>query len=242
MNLNIINNSSYDKLIVTVNGNRLILTKDESTSFYVAGDTADFEVLVLEKSKVFLNWFFAAIDGYIDDESVINDLVCNASFTVKEINSDVTVKLKSVDKRSDKNGYIYNSVYAESDGGFVGSLRYSLTDTQKARKKSLFYYIFVCSWFPLLLIALILLAAEVYFLSAVLAILGFAIAIPSWKKASKVKTFYKSETADRLLNEAVAEIIANGGKPKETVPESKFSKFIYRILDTIFGEKSDKQE
>lgn len=135
MDLSIINNSSYDKLIVDVNGNRVILTKDESTSFYVAGDTADFEVLVLEKSKVFLNWFFAAIDGYIDDESVINDLVCNASFTVKEINSDVTVKLKSVDKRSDKNGYIYNSVYAKCDGGFVGSLRYSLTDTKKARKR-----------------------------------------------------------------------------------------------------------
>lgn len=239
--MNIINNSSYDKLIVTVNGNRLILTKDESTSFYVAGDTADFEVLVLEKSKVYLNWIYAVIDGYIYHESVINKLVCNTSFTVKEINSNVTVKLKNVDKISDKNDYIYNSVFAESDGGFVGNLRYSLTDTQKARKKSLIYYIFVCSWLPLLLIGLICLAIDVDFSSVVLAILGFAMAIPSWKKASKVKTFYKSETADRLLNEAVAEIIANGGKPKETVPESKFSKFIYRILDTIFGGKSDNK-
>ena len=143
---------------------------------------------------------FALVDGFVDGESVINSLVCDLSFDICETDDLQTLIIKDLEYRDDKNGYIYESVYIENIN--VSNLVYRLTNTDKARKKALFYYVFIVSWLPFILALL-----GYYFLAKgnILAILAsililFVFAIPSWKKASRVKKYYSSEFVNEKLN------------------------------------------
>lgn len=59
---------------------------------------------------------FGVIDGFVDGESLINSLYCDATIHISSQLSNNTIILKDLEYRDDKNGYIYESVYIKDDG------------------------------------------------------------------------------------------------------------------------------
>ena len=187
MQLNIVNESSYKNLNIICNGNTFSLNKENTITSLDIYNNTNVEIQVLEKNRILLNLLFALVDGFVDGESVINSLVCDVSFDISESDDLQTIVIKDLEHRDDKNGYIYESVYIENDN--INNLVYRLTNTDKARKKALFYYVFIVSWLPFILALLgyyFLVKGNVLaILASILILLVFA--IPRWKKASRVK-------------------------------------------------------
>ena len=196
MQLNIVNESSYKNLKIICNGKTYSLNKDNTITSLDIDNNTNVEIQVFEKNRVLLNLLFALVDGFVDGESVINSLVCDLSFDICETDDLQTLIIKDLEYRDDKNGYIYESVYIENIN--VSNLVYRLTNTAKTRKKALFYYVFIVSWLPVILALLgyyFLVKGNVLaILASILILLVFA--IPSWKKASRVKKYYSNEFAN----------------------------------------------
>lgn len=235
MNINIVNMSSYENLNIVCNGKTFSLNKGNTIYDLDIDDNAKIEIQVLANNRVLLNLLFALIDGFVDGESVINSLVCNVTFNVCASDDSQTLIIKDLECRDNKNGYIYESVFIENDN--VNNLFYSLTNVDKARKKALFYYIFIVSWAPVLTALL-----SYYFLakgnvSVILTslLILFVFAIPSWKKASRVKKHYSSEFANEILNEEYIKIITNNNKIDE--PKNIIEKATYKVLDLVFKKE-----
>ena len=144
MQLNIVNESSYKNLNIICNGNTFSLNKENTITSLDIYDNTNVEIQVLEKNRILLNLLFALVDGFVDGESVINSLVCDVSFDIIESDDLQTIVIKDLEQRDDKNGYIYESVYIENNN--INNLVYRLTNTDKARKKALFYYSFRWNW------------------------------------------------------------------------------------------------
>ncbi len=235
MNINIVNKSSYEKLNIVCNGKTFSLNRGDTITNLNINDNAKIEIQVLEKNRVLLNLLFALVDGFVDGESVVNSLVCDITFNVCANNDLQTLIIKDLECRDNKNGYIYESVFIESDN--VSNLFYHLTNVDKARKKALFYYISVVSWLPVIIVLL-----GFYFLgngaiSALLVslLILFVFTIPSWKKATKVKKHYSSEFANEILNAEYTKIITNNNKVDE--PKNIIEKTTYKILDLLFKKE-----
>ena len=137
--------------------------------------------------------------------------------------------------RDDKNGYIYESVFIDNNN--INNLFFRLTNTDKVRNKALFYYIFVVSWLPIILALL-----GYYFLAKgnVLAILASVLillvfAIPSWKKASRLKKYYSNEFANDILISKYNNLITNDNT---RVPKDVIGKATYKALDLLFKKKN----
>lgn len=235
MQINIINQTSYKQIKLAFNNKEFMLKKEETVSEYVSDNNLKIDVVVFEKNSVSLNLFLALINGFIDDESVVNWLVCNASFNITMTESDATIILKDLEYRDDKKGYIYNSVYFECNDNTIDTLTYKLTDVEKARKKSLFYYIFICSMLPVLLILLgiLLLYGDILAIIAIIFTLFFD-AVPSWKKAAKVKYYYTDNFANEALISQAIKQKQNNGKPVINESNDIFTKAIHKGLDFIF--------
>ena len=235
MQLNIVNESSYKNLNIICNGNTFSLNKENTITSLDIYDNANVEIQVLEKNRILLNLLFALVDGFVDGESVINSLVCDVSFDINESDDLQTIVIKDLEHRDDKNGYIYESVYIENNN--INNLVYRLTNTDKARKKALFYYVFIVSWLPFILALLgyyFLVKGNVLaILASILILLVFA--IPSWKKASRVKKYYSNEFANKKLNAEYNKIITKNNKAD--MPKDVIGKATYKALDLFFKKK-----
>lgn len=235
MKINIVNESSHKNLNIIFNGKTFSLSKNNMTSNLDVDDNAKIEIQVLEKNRVLLNLLFALIDGFVDGESVINSLVCDVCFNICAGDVSHTLVIKDLECRDDKNGYIYESVYIENNN--INNLFYRLTDTGKARKKALFYYIFIVSWLPFITVLL-----GHYFLAegglseiVICLLLLFVFAIPSWKKASRMKKYYSNEFANERLKAEYKKMITNSNKTDE--PEDVIGRATYKALDLLFKKK-----
>lgn len=235
MQLNIVNESSYKKLNIVCNGETFSLTEDNTITIFNVDNNTKIEIQVLEKNRVLLNLLFALVDGFIDGESVVNSLVCDVSFNVCETDDLQTLIIKDLEHRDDKNGYIYESVFIDNSN--INNLSYHLTNTDKVQNRALFYYVFVVSWLPIIIVLL-----GYYFLakgnvSAILAsvLILLVFAIPSWKKASRVKKYYNNEIANEKLNTEYNKIITNNNKPD--MPKDMIGKATYKALDFLFKKK-----
>lgn len=235
MQLNIVNESSYKNLNIICNGNTFSLNKENTITSLDIYDNTNVEIQVLEKNRILLNLLFAIIDGFVDGESVINSLVCDVSFDISESDDLQTIVIKDLEHRDDKNGYIYESVYVENNN--INNLVYHLTNTDKVRKKALFYYVFIVSWLPFVLALLgyyFLMKGNVLaILASILILLVFA--IPSWKKALLVKKYYSNEFANEKLNAEYSKIKTKNNKPD--FPEDMIGKATYKALDFLFKKK-----
>ena len=235
MQLNIVNESSYKNLNIICNGNTFPLNKVNIITSLDIDNNTNVEIQVLEKNRILLNLLFALVDGFVDGESVINSLVCDVSFDISESDDLQTIVIKDLEHRDDKNGYIYESVYIENDN--INNLVYRLTNTDKARKKALFYYVFIVSWLPFILALLgyyFLVKGNVLaILASILILLVFA--IPSWKKASRVKKYYSNEFANEKLNAEYNKIISKNNKTD--MPKDVIGRATYKVLDLLFQKK-----
>lgn len=238
MNVNITNRTSYNQICLIINNKEYTICKDESFSVCVTDSCLRVKVFVIEKNKVLINWLFALIDGFVSEESVVNSLVCNLTFDIVSYQTDTLITLKDLQYRDDNNGYIYNSVYADCNNNTIANLSYELTDTQAVRKKSLFYYIGIVSWMPVLIVLLILtiLFEELGYIFAG-ALLFFVFSVPSFKKAYKTKKFYSTEYANEVLLSQFDKQKANYGNPVIPEPKGFIEKTIHKILDFIFKKK-----
>ena len=235
MQLNIVNESSYKNLNIICNGNTFSLNKENTITSLDIYNNTNVEIQVLEKNRILLNLLFALVDGFVDGESVINSLVCDVSFDISESDDLQTIVIKDLEYRDDKNGYIYESVYIENNN--INNLVYRLTNADKARKKALFYYVFIVSWLPFILALLgyyFLVKGNVLaILASILILLVFA--IPSWKKASRVKKYYSNEFANEKLNAEYNKIITKNNKTD--MPKDVIGRATYKVLDLLFKKK-----
>lgn len=83
MNINIINQTSYKQLIIVYNGVEFLSKRDETISLNILPNDSKIELLLSEKNTVILNLLFAIIDGFVDGESVINSLYCDATIPIR---------------------------------------------------------------------------------------------------------------------------------------------------------------
>lgn len=235
MNINIINQTSYKQLIIVYNGVEFFSKRDETISLNILPNDSKIELLLSEKNTVILNLLFAIIDGFVDGESVINSLYCDATIYVASQSSNNTIILKDLEYRDDKNGYIYESVYIKDDG-ITKKVSYNLKNTDKARKRALFYYNFVVSWLPIIVV---LLGYYLLFKGNILAVFASLLifvvfTIPSWRKASKVKKYYSSEYANQVLLDQVDKQNSKENKNYFDVPNDLLSNSVYKTLDFLF--------
>lgn len=238
MNVIINNQTTFKQVLIVYNNKEYLLKKGETACVSIEDNYSKIKVYVLEKNKVLFNWLFAFIDGFVSEESVVNSLVCNATFDIQSQQTDSLITLKDLQYRDDNNGYIYNSVYADCNNNTIANLSYELTDTQAVRKKSLFYYIGIVSWMPVLIVLLILtiLFEELGYIFAG-ALLFFVLSVPSFKKAYKTKKFYSTEYANEVLLSQFDKQKANYGNPVIPEPKGFIEKTIHKILDFIFKKK-----
>lgn len=238
MSVNIKNQTSYKQIKIVHDSKEYLLKEGETVSVSLADNNSKIEVYVSEKNNVSLNWLFAMIDGFVSEESVINSLVCNFTFDIVSYQTDTLIILKDLQYRDDNNGYIYNSVYIDCNNNTIANLSYELTDTQTIRKKSLFYYIGIVSWMPVLIVLLMLtiLFEELGYIFAGI-LLFFVFSVPSFKKAYKTKKFYSTEYANEVLLSQFNKQKANSGNPVIPEPKGFVEKTIHKILDFIFKKK-----
>lgn len=238
MNINIINQTSYKQLIIVYNGVEFLSKRDETISLNILPNDSKIELLLSEKNTVILNLLFAIIDGFVDGESVINSLYCDATIHVASQSSNNTIILKDLEYRDDKNGYIYESVYIIDDG-ITKKVSYNLKNTDKARKRALFYYNFVVSWLPIIVV---LLGYYLLFKGNILAVFASLLifvvfTIPSWRKASKVKKHYSTEYANQVLLDYADKQNFNEENNSFNVPNDFLGKSLYKTLDFLFKRK-----
>ncbi len=234
MNINIINKTKYKELIIVYNGMEFLSKKDETVTLDIMPDNSKIELLLTEKNMVLLNLLFAIIDGFVDGESVTNSLYCDATIHIASQPSFDTIILKDLEYRDDKNGYIYESVCTKDDG-ITKNISYSLRNTDKARKKALFYYKFVVSWLPVIIVLLgyyLLFKGNILTIFASLLIF-FVFTIPSWRKAYKVKKYYSTEYANQVLLNYIDK--QNSEEKNDlNVPKDGLWKSVYKTLDFLF--------
>lgn len=235
MNINIINQTSYKQLIIVYNGVEFLSKRGETVSLNILPSDSKIELLLIEKNMVILNLLFAIIDGFVDGESVTNSLYCDATIHVASQPSNNTIILKDLEYRDDKNGYIYESVYIKDDG-ITKNISYNLRNTDKARKRALFYYKFVVSWLPIIIVLLgyyLLFKGNILAIFASLLIL-VVFSIPSWRKASKVKKYYSSEYANQVLLNYIDKQNSKEENNRLNVPNDFLGKSLYKTLDFLF--------
>ena len=238
MNANIENQTSYEHIKIVHNSKEYLLKSGETISLSVEDNNSKIKLYVSEKNNVLINWLFALFDGMVHEESVVNSLICDTSFNILPSQTNAKLILKDLQYRDDNNGFIYDSVFVDCDENVITNLSYELTDTTKARKKSLFYYICIVSWMPVLILLLILslLTGDIGFIFAgVIVLLCFS--VPGWKKAYKTKKYYSSEYANEVLLSQFNKQKANSGNPVVPEPKGLLDKFLHKILDFIFKRK-----
>lgn len=243
MLINILNNTSFSLIKVVCGGKELSLKRGESGKAEIADRRIRFDVFICDKNQVLINILFAAIDGILSEDHIINMIKCNASFELYLPYDNSTVVLSELEARKKENDYIYQSVYPSGDSGSVESVSFFKTDTKKQEKKCKFYYGFITSWiFPIAVgLALLLFSGNTVgivfgVIVSILWLLAFS--IPSWKKASRVKKFYSDESANKYLNERIAEINRMGSPDAVAPPDDFIGRQVYKALDKIFGKKS----
>lgn len=242
MNLIVKNCTTYKKIKVVCNQNQAILNKDEKFIFNIDTNEIELMVFIIDKNRVLFNLLFALIDGFISEESVVNVINCNASFTFSfaDMTKDEFICIDDLETR-DGNQCVYNSVYLKSNNIATQHTNYHLTETKKQKKKSLFYHIFITSHLPTILFLLIysICSGNVFALIASILIL-ITFSIPSWKKASKLKIIYSDLNANKVLSVQEQKQRQNNGSPPTEIPSDIIGKAVYNILDKILKKNKNK--
>ncbi len=244
MILNIINNTSYEKLFLCLNGREYQLSKGENSSYFIDEKTEKLSFKIQDNNRVVFSWLFAMIDELISEDHIWLKLNCNAEFDVYFHSEDRCTlyiedfKSYMMSKHSSTAECYYKSVYLTGENLSVNNSVYSLTECKKQKNRSLFLLRFIVSWLPIVaaLLALALLAEEmVWVILAFTAIILWFFTIPSFKKAKRFKTYFTDESANISLCEEEHKWRINNGKPPELT--DFIGKSINKLFDKIFKRK-----
>ncbi len=235
MTINFQNNTYYKQLMLVCDGREYILNKGVTLPIYTNSNNFHMTVCVSDKNRVMLNWLFILIDEFVDNDSVINALQCNAEFDLVFPDSCVceTISIENLEVR-DTEQCIYNSVYLNNNSMTVNRCGDYIKEWKKQKRKAMFYHIVVTSALPVLLFLLgwFLTRGDIW--AGVVAILNLVFfSIPSWIKASRLKRFYNDDNAHTLLSMQDMMQRQNEGNPIVNEPTDFIGKTLWGILDKI---------
>lgn len=239
MQIRLLNNTSYKKIKAVCDGKEYFIRQNESATV----DTHESFILKIftgDKNHLYFNLFDLLVDGWTDDEGIINNINYDAEFEL-EADGAEGIKVITVDDleaRDDHRQFIYNSVYLNSESVKVLNTEYLPTDTKKQKRRSLFYLICLSSFLWALIPALvgIILSGSIWLL-LVIAFLFFAFTVPSFKKAGRLKWHFSEEHIIASLQEKEMEYRSNGGKPIPSEPNGVIEKGLHKIFDKLFKRK-----
>lgn len=239
MNINFQNNTYYKQLMLVCDGRKYILNKGLTLPVYTNSNRVHLTVYVSDKNRVMLNWLFILIDGFVDDESVINALQCNTEFDLCFPDTCVceTISIEDIEAR-DTNQCIYSAVYLNNNNMTVNRCRDFIKEWKKQKRKASFYHIVITSALPILLFVLgcFFIQGNIWAgVSAILILVFFS--IPSWLKATRLKRFYDDANAHTLLCMQDMMQRQNGGNPVVNEPTDFIGKTVWKVLDKIFSKK-----
>lgn len=206
----VVNHTSDNSLKIAFNGENYLLERGQSVSFKSTETPVRLSVTPSDKNRVIVNLFFVLLNKYVDDESIINFLICDVDAVVENVENDAVIIVNDLKCRDDRGDYIYKSVNFHCTGCSIANVRYQLKEFSSEKAKALLFYIFFCSALPLLIL---LLGVFLYFKNtkiffSVLAVFAFILvfflfSLPAFKKAEKVRMHYNNEYADNVLHKEV---------------------------------------
>ncbi len=242
MKLNIINDTSFEKLSLCLNDREYQLSGGK-TEIFLNENCDKLLFKIGDKNRVVFSWLFMLIDEFISEDQIWLKLNCNASFEASlAAEKEYTLCLKDLksyvlSKHSATGECYYNSVYLKSDDLPINNSAYSLTDCEKQKKRSLFLLHFATSWLPVLvgLIVLAILVEEgAWMLLLFAAIVALVFTVPSFKKAKRFKTYFTDESAAASLAAEEKLWRENNGEPIIHKPKGIISKKLNNLFEKIF--------
>lgn len=243
MLINLVNNTGFNNMKIQCDGceyalpSRGLVTVDVNRNFRL-------RILTQEKNSCTFNLFGALIDGFIDEESVVNAIHYDAEFDLVAEDTEFikTISIDQLEARNDKSGFAYFSVYLNSPHVHVTQTRYLPTDTKKQKIKSMFYLTCIasalCLEIPVIIAAL---ASGYYVILFSLLLFVPCWTMPAFKKAFRLKHYFAEETVISALKEKEIEYNNNNGGPAQYVPDTLLGKMVdkavNKALDKIFKKK-----
>lgn len=239
MLVNLLNKTEYKKIRVLCEGREYQIEQNKTVTIDVQ-KRFSLKVFTGEKNRTLFNWLFLLIDGFVDEDSIINTIYYDAEFDLEASDSEgvKTISIETLEKRNDSELVLLYSVYLYSDNVVVLNTQYIPTDTKKQQRKSRRYLICLSS----LLWAIIpFIIGAIYYgtwwIICVIVFLLVFFTIPSLKKLCRVKRFFSEDHIIASLKEKENEYRANGGNPAPVEPNGLLEKTFYKVLDKIFKGK-----
>ncbi len=239
MLVNLVNNTGFNKIRVCCDekeyflGQRELVTVDVNRNFKL-------RIFTQEKNRTVFDWLLLLIDGFIDEEHLVNAVHYDAEFNLVADDTEFvkTISIDQLEARNDKAGFVYFSVYLNSPNVHVTETRYLPTDTKKQKRKSMFYLTCVSSamWLVLTVVFTALLS-EYYVILLSLLLLVPLWTVPSFKKAAKLKRCFSHDTVIRALKEREIEYNLNNGGPAPYEPHGIIEKAVDKVITKIFKRK-----
>lgn len=240
MTINFQNNTYHKEIKIICDGREYIINKGAVQTVFTNSNHIRLVVLVSDKNRVILNWIFILLDGFIDGDSVVNMLKCNAEYDLYFPENCVceTISIEGLEVR-DTDQCTYDSVYLQNNNLVITRYRYFLKEWKKQKRKAMFYHIVVTSALPVLLFLLGWFFSRGDVWALVVAVLNLSVfSIPSWIRATRLKRFYSDDNAQELLIMEDMMRRRNNGNPVINEPTDFIGKKIYKILDKFFGNKN----
>lgn len=236
MLVELLNNTEYKKIKVICDGKDFFIEQNKTVTVDV-GERFNLKVFTEEKNRTMLNWLFLLIDGFVDENSIVNIVYCDAEFeiTASDMENVKKISFETLEKRNDSELILLYSIYPNSENVEVLGTRYIPTNTDKQQRKSRRYLLFLAS---LLWVVIPLVINMIYYGSfwnvIVIAFLLIFFTVPSFKKLRYLKSSFSDEHIISSLKNKEAEYRTNGGKPVYVAPSGFIEKAVHKILDKIF--------
>lgn len=236
MLVELLNNTEYKKIKVLCDGREVFITQNETVTINVC-ERFNLKVFTEEKNRTMLNWLFLLIDGFVDENSIVNIVYCDAEFDIVASDTENVKKIsfETLEKRNDSELILLYSVYLNSENVEVLGTRYIPTNTDKQQRKSRRYLLFLASlsWAIIPLFINMIYHGNWWNVFAIAFLLIF-FTIPSLKKLRYLKGSFSDEHIIASLKNKEAAYRMNGGKPVHVAPSGFIEKTVYKILDKIF--------
>lgn len=242
MNIKLKNETCVSQISIAYNTLTFLLKKNEEHLIEVDTSNIRLYVSLPEENKVNFNWLFALIDGFVSEEHIISSFNCNFFVDLNLQEPVCEIVFRDLVARDDKNGYIYHSLLVQTRSADVLHIEYNMFNTEKSKKKTLFYFGFIASWVPILLVLTFIFIFKgniITFVAIFLILLMFS--IPSWRKATRVKYFYSNKKANEMLLSEYNRLKLNGWNTK-VEPNNSFDKVVFKIMDFAFNKKTPNED
>lgn len=238
MLVNLLNNTSYKKIKVLCGGKEYFIRQNETVTVDIR-ERFNMKIFTGEKNHLYYNFFDLLVDGWTDEEGIVNDINYDAEFELEADGTEGTkvITVDDLEARDDHRQFIYNSVYLNSENVKVLKTQYLPTDTKKQKRRSWLYLVCFSSWIWMIIPLVVGAFGADSPLPLLAALFFFIVGAPSFKKAGRLKWHFSEEHIIASLKEKEMEYRSNGGKPVPPEPSGVIEKGLHKIFDKLFKRK-----